>query len=306
MSRFPCPLVVAPMFLGLLFVGSGLAAETRPAEDQDWFRDQPMRPPGVQAGGAAGRDFGQPVGPPPGPSTAAPPGAYGGNDFPDDEVHDWVVASARAAHFRAMFHRAEKELTDSVRDAQWSFEQSKEYREASAAEKQAYDAYTAERQRALQSVLSDPKYKAALDLRDQLGDQIMHYRAMAKPADIPRDQLLALASQKLQYASEAHAMEIAALDKDEAIHDARQKMVHANSRTSELRAQFDASIRVNPQVLQARRNLEDARVALITAEAYRDAAGAAGSIATDYAYYRHKWDFTHQNNELWGPYGYRY
>ena len=67
-------------------------------------------------------------------------------------------------------------------------------------------------------------------------------------------------------------------------------MVQASAKVAELRATFDNSVRMNPQIVQARRNLDMARVELITAEAYYSAAAAAGAMATDYSYYRHRWD----------------
>jgi hypothetical protein len=206
-----------------------------------------------------------------------------------------------------MFHRAEKELNDAFRQAQFTFEQSKEYIESQAAEKRAYEAYDAERQKALQSALADPKYSAALQLRDEVGNKLSRLRAMNK-TELPREVLLALASLKLQYASDAHAIEAAALEKDDALKDARRKMVDASSRATTLRNSFDASVRDNPQILQARRNLEDSRVALITSEAYLNGAAVAGSIATDYSYYRHRWDGlagpTYGTGAWGAPYGY--
>jgi hypothetical protein len=263
----------------------------------------------------AGRDFGQQpatqVAPPVNlantgvPNAATQQNAAGQSDFPQDEVHDWVVASARAARAQAMLHLSEKQLNDAIRDAQWTFENSQEYKEAAIGEKQAYNAYTAERQRALKSVLGDSKYQAALQLCDELSDKIAKYRAMAKPGQIPREELLALASQKLQYASDAHNMERDALDKDAAVQDARQKMVQASARANELRAAFDRSIRMNPQIVQARRNLDQADVDLITAQAYCNAAALAGEVATDYSYYRHRWDgIAAPVGAGWGPYGY--
>ena len=298
-------LLLAPIFVGTLGAAVCSAADTRPSDGDQWFRGQTVRPSGNDT--SVGRDFG---GPPPQmaqPPAPAAPGPYA-SDFPDDEVHDWVMASARAAHSRAMFHRAEKELNDSVRDVQVFFESTDDYRNATAEEKRAYDAYNAERQKALQSVLSDPKYKAAIDLRDETADRILRLRAVVrKEGDLPREQVLALASQKLQYASDAHAMEVAALEKDPALQDARQKMVQASARVAELRAKLDASVRNNPQILTARRNLEDARVAVITSEAYLNAAAAAGYLATDYAYYRHRADYLRSynsyGNDFWGPYG---
>ena len=302
--------LLAPAFLGTVFAGVCGAADTRPSDGDQWFRGQTLRPDDRPAPNAtsAGRDFG---GPPPQMAQQPPAAEYPTSDFPDDQVHDWVVASARAAHSRAMFRRAENELNDAVRTAQFTFENSDDYKRAVADEKRAYDAYNAERNKALQSVLKDPKYKASIELRDQVGDQITRLRSViGKSKDAPREQLLALASQKLQFASDAHAMEADALEKDDALKDARQKMVQASARVAELRAQFDLSVRNNPQILMARRNLEDSRVALITSQAYLTAAASAGYLATDYAYYRHRADYLRSYNtygwDFWGPGGYRY
>jgi hypothetical protein len=288
------PVSVASMVLGMALTGARAASADAPS-DQDWFRGQPVRPAGdVGPANNGGRDFDQP------PTQVAPPIApnnprqntagQGQSDFPDDAVHDWVIATARSARSRAMLHLSEKQLNDAIRDAQFTFEQSREYRDATASEKAAYDNYTAERQKALQSILKDPKYQAATRLRDEVSDQIEHLRALSKPSQVPREELLALASQKLQYASDAHNMERDALDKAPTVQDARQKMIQASAKTAELRTAFDNSIRMNPQIAQARRNLDMARVELITAEAYYSAAAAASEMATDYSYYRHRWD----------------
>ena len=290
------PYIAAPMMMGAMVVGLASVAW---GQNGDWFRGQTVQPGdgGAQAANA-GRDFGQAGNP------AA--GAAAQSDFPTDPVHEWVVASARAARSRALLHLAEKQLDDAIRDSQWSFEQSKEFREASAAEKAAYDTYTQERQKALQSVINDPKYVAAVDLRDQLADRLEKLRAIAKPNQLPREELLAIASQKLQYSTEAHNMERDAMDKDTALQDARQKMVDASARVAQLRQAFDSSVRMNPQIAQARRNLDMARVDLITAEAYYSAAATASAVATDYSYYRHRWDGVAAPvfANGWGPNGY--
>jgi hypothetical protein len=300
-------LLAAPLFVGMSF--ASFAYADAPPDTQEWFRGQnqtiaPNR--AANLAGQGGADFGG------GPATPPPPlpPAHGhrgqpASDFPDDQVHDWVVANARYAYSRATFHRAEKELDSAVRGAQFTFEQSKEYGDAVAAEKQAYDAYVAERVKALQSVVTDPKYIAALELRDETGNKLKRLRAMNK-GELPREVLVAMASLKLQYANDAHVMEAAALEKDDALKDARRKMVEAGARVTALRNNFDASIRTNPQVLMARRNLEDSRVALITAEAYLNGATVAGAIATDYSYYRHRWDglAAPQFGYGWTGYGY--
>lgn len=301
MARLHHRWITAAALVAFGISGIGAAAQTRPSGD--WFRDQGVRPPDQQEG-PGGAGFDQRPAPPP-PNAA---GGGGGSDFPDAALRDWVVASARVANTRAIFRRAERDLDGAVRAAQRSFEESRDYQEALAAEKQAYDAYTGQRQHALESVVNDPKYKAAIDLRDEMGRKIAHLRATAKRGEVPKEMLLAMASQKLQFAADAHAMETAALEKDSKLQDDRQKMVQASGRVSELRSRLDASIRNDPRILEARRHLEDARVALITAEAYWNAATTAGALATDYAYYRHQWDFVRQGNGLgaWGPWGYQY
>ncbi|HEY2589138.1 MAG TPA: hypothetical protein VGI81_25570 [Tepidisphaeraceae bacterium] len=301
MLRVLKPLGAAPVVMGMVLAGfTGIARVDAQAN------------PG-------GHDFGgqqPPVAPP--PQMVQPPvanmggnaaGQQGGNaqsDFPAaDPLRDWVLASARTARTRAMFHLAEKQLSDSIRDAQWTFEGSREYKDAVAAEKQAYDAFTAERQRALKSVVNDPKYRAAIDLRDEMESRLAKVRAMARPNPVPREDLLAMASAKLQYASTAHNMERDALEKDSAVQDARQKMVQASSRANDLRNAFDLSIRTNAQIVQARHNLDQSRVDLITAEAYYNAATIAGAVATDFSYYRHRWDGLAGPGLVgWGPYGY--
>jgi len=277
----PC-LMVAPVFLGFLSVGVCRAADTRPATDRDWFRDDDTVRPAERDRGRIAEIRGD-------DRYASRPGDSS-NDFPTDELHDWVIAHTRAAHARALFHRAERGLTSVIHDSQFTYEHSKEFKDAQSAETQAYESYKAARHKALQNVVNDPKYQAILKLRDQLGDDIQRRRANH---DINREELLALASQKLQYASDARAMEMQALDQSQELKDARQKLVDASSRVNALRRQYDDSVRSNPEVLAARKNLEDARVALITAEAYLDASRSATALAADYSYYRHRYDFTH-------------
>lgn len=300
MTRLQRRLISAGAFLGMFTVGPiALLAQTAPSTGQDWFRGSSPALAPTQG------DFNPQTSapPPPAPMPQRANTRNSGSDFPEDTVHDWVMANARAAYSRAMLRRAERELDDAVRDVKLSFEQSSDYRKASADETAAYDAYTAERKRALESLSRDPKYQACLDLRDETGRSIARLRAMHK-SEMPHEILIALASQKLQYATDAHAMEAAVLDHDSALRDARQKMLDASAKVASMRAEFDASIRSNPHILEARRNLEDARVATVASEAYLNAASIAGATATDYSYYRHRWDGVSSGGYAWNPYGY--
>src|SRR5690349_1873178 len=175
MARLSFLRVAVAASLGLAFGAFSTIAGAGTQSNQDWFQDQPPQPPSsgpaTAIGGAGGRDFGGPNGPavqqPPPRVIPQQANMGSGCDFPGDQMQDWVNAYARMARTRALLRRAESNLDRSVRDAQLNFEQSREYRDAVAAEKKAYDEYTAERARALKSVLDDPKYVAALQLRDK-------------------------------------------------------------------------------------------------------------------------------------------
>jgi hypothetical protein len=221
------------------------------------------------------------------------PGYYGYGNFPSIEVHDAVVANARAATARALFRRAENALNSAVRKAVRTFEGSADLRDARQAEKDAYAAYTAARRRALQSVLEDSKYRALMSLRAELTDQIQYKRAN-RPIDERSDRevmedVLSMATLKMSYASDARAMEQNALENDAEAKDAQTKLRAAATRVAELKRDFDDALRNDRDLLAARQNLEDARVARLTASAYLKGAASAAEEALDFAYYLNRY-----------------
>jgi hypothetical protein len=221
------------------------------------------------------------------------PGYYGYGNFPHIEVHDAVVANARAATARALFRRAENALNSAVRKAVRTFEGSAELREAQKAEKEAHETYAAARRRALQSVLEDPKYRAIMSLRQELSDQINYKRANRAVDDRTdgqiMDDILAMATLKMNYAADARAMEQLALETNAEHKDAQTKLRQAATRVSELKRDFDDALRNDRDLLAARQNLEDARVARLTASAYLKGAVIAADEALDFAYYLNRY-----------------
>lgn len=216
------------------------------------------------------------------------PGYYGYGNFPSIEVHDAVVANARAAQARALFRRAENALNSSVRRAVRTFEGSQDLREARQAEKEAYAAYTLARRRALQSVLEDPKYRAIMSLRQDLSAQINYKRDDRTDRQVMED-VLALATLKMTYAADARAMEQLALETDSTTQEARAKLREAAVRVGEMKKEFDEALRNDPDLLAARENLEDARIARLTASAYLKGAAIAAEEALDFAYYLNRY-----------------
>jgi hypothetical protein len=265
------------------------------ANDDDWFRAP------VQPGQAAG------------PA-----------DFPSAEIHDAVVANTRAAAARAMFRRAETALSAAVRGAVRSFESSAEYRQAVADEQRAYDVYLAARRDALRDVTADAKYKAMEDLRQNLSEQIAGRRQSSQEAvdrlvsvrlvsaneavrTPPPDSLVAMAELKMRVGSDARAMERDALEGNDKVRQARADLAAAGARLAELRARSDETARNNPDIARARTDLEDARVARVTAETYLRGANRAAGEALDFAWWNHRYDYNRNLYDGYPPYyGYGY
>jgi hypothetical protein len=242
------------------------------------------------------------------------PTYYGYGNWPSVEVHDTVMANARAATARALFRRAENALNSAVRHAVRTFEGSDDLRNAQKAEKDAWEAYSTARRRALQSVLENPKYRAIMSLRQELSDQIVYKRTNRtydeRTDKQVMDDILSMATLKMNYAADARAMEQLALETNAEAKDAQAKFRQASARVSDLRKDFDDALRNDRDLLAARRNLEDARIARLTANAYLKGAREAADLAIDFAYYLNR--YTRYNGVNYGdyrdyyPYSYRY
>ena len=107
-------------------------------------------------------------------------------------------------------------------------------------------------------------------------------------------------------------MESSVLSSDGNLAEARKRMMAANQKTVQMRADNDDSLRDNPRILAARENLEDARIALITSQAYLNGSYIAGAAALDYAYYLHRNDvgrydpYSNGYGGAYSPYWVRY
>lgn len=225
-------------------------------------------------------------------------GRYG--DYPSSDIHTAVEANARTAFARATYHRLQDSLNSAIRQMQYNFEHSPEYVDALKTEQMAWEDYLAARSVALRSVVSDPKYQANVALKHELGEEIAEVRA-AYDAVAPRDtraaeihdhlkmkKLVVLATVKLDYAQVATDMEVAALKNDPKVADTRSKLMSAGARVSALREKFDRTVRNSEELASLRGRIEDARISLITAEAFRDGAVEAANTALDYTYYKNR------------------
>jgi len=247
------------------------------------------------------------------------PVQVGPEDFPSAEVHDAVVANTRAATARAVYRRVESEMHRVVRAAVREFEQSAELKEAVAAEQRAYDALLDARRQALRDVLDNPKYQAMQELRQTLTQRIADRRDAAtvtisgpRPVSIIRvsdppasagDDVVAIATVKLRVGTDASVMERDALADNEKVRQAKADLADASAKVTALRAGFDQSLRQNEDLRRVRDDLEEARIARVTAETYFLGADRASTAALDFSYYLHRWDYYRYNHYDYG-YGY--
>lgn len=270
---------------------------------------QPAAQPAPAAPAAAG-----PVFAPPGinpalrpyqmPGINNPYGGYGSVSglYPSAEMNTYVNAAARAATARALFRQAESELGQAYRAAQRFFDHSPQYKQAIKEEQDAFAALATARTKALGSLESDAKYQRLLALREDLAEKLLDGRIHRT---LSHDEVVAMATLKMSYATEMRAIEATALANEPTVKEAQDRLVQAGTRVSEMRAGFEESLRVNPEILMARRNLDDARIARLTSEAYLRAATVNGGRALDYAYYLYRTPSRYDNQNVgYGYYGY--
>ena len=254
-------------------------ARRQHVNDADWFRDRAYRD-----------EFN--------PSQGSVNG-----EFPSAELHDAVVANARAATARMIFRRAESALGGAVRDAKRRFEASAELKQALAEEKSAHEAFERARREAVAEVISTPRYQAILSMHEDLGEQIVARRrqmesvgqgevtpVIATPSSAETSDLFAMASLRMQVAGRARAMERDAIEKSDELKAARVRLMAAAQKVSELRQGFDDSVREDPDLIAARNALEDARIGKVATAAYLRGALIVADEADAFAWYLHRRD----------------
>ena len=147
-----------------------------------------------------------------------------GNDFPTGLVHDWATANAMAT-------RAARSIARPIPIWPWRcavLVSSAVGRLSTRVDRQAqcYNDYTAAREKALASLSTNEKYQAMIHLRDETGTTTTQ-----PDRKKVTETILAMASLKMQYASDARAIEVQLLADNSDVKAAPAKMLAA-SRTS--------------------------------------------------------------------------
>lgn len=280
----------------LLFLTAGALRAAQPTQPAD---------EGGPAGAAGAGDYRSA---PPGMNGAGMNGAgdpYRGyvTDYPATEIQAVPVSRAEAVRARAEYNLTQDRLHRWI-DRSWDdFENSREFVDASNAEKTAAANYERERKRVVDRLMQDSGYRALIDLVAEMRGKIDQNRPRGVKATFDEtENSLAMATLKLGYASTATAMEAAALAADQGVQDARTKLMDAAAKTRDMRRDFDRRVRRDPQFLASQATLDQARVNRVVSGAFLESAINAREIALDYSYYLHRWD--QYKYSVYGVYGY--
>jgi hypothetical protein len=98
---------------------------------------------------------------------------------------------------------------------------------------------------------------------------------------------------------------VTALKADSGVSDTRSKLMAAGARVQAIRENFERTTRNSPDLAALRSKIEDARIALITSEAFRDGAVEAANQALDYTYYKNRYGSNVGSYEYGTYVGYR-
>lgn len=205
-----------------------------------------------------------------------------------------AVAPARAAAeaARVRLSNARDELGDYVRTQRLLFENSVAYREAVAAQQQAWSAYDEARRRVLDALSAEP---TVLELRRLLTEtagqldarQVRLAESHLSPAvaEAIRTEVRTLADTRLWLSRQLTALESAALRDDRATSEARERLAEATRAVSELRRRFEVELRTGEALAAGRQAVREARVQQAAAAEYAVAAARSADLLLDYAYY---------------------
>jgi hypothetical protein len=233
-----------------------------------------------------------------------------GSGYPAPEVEAVPMAYARSVNSRAEQDQMLSELHSTVDRLREDFNYSPEMVSATREQDSAFLAYDDARRKVLESLSSDPNYRALISLVVSLKQKLEDERPGPKPSPEDLERVLATATLKLSYASAASAMEVAALAADDDVMQTHARLILAGNKVGQMRQDFDREIRRSPEFLAARRNLDEARIARLTADAFLSGAVDAREVAMDYAYYLHRFDQYSYTPVGYGypsdPYGYGY
>lgn len=228
----------------------------------------------------------QPPARPAGGSMGTPFWNQNQSDLPAADIRAVAPARMQATAARWAYKNAQLQLSGTLRDMRIALEESDNWRNAVAAEEEAYRALKTARESALAGFVNNADYQANEKLAHRLTLQLEE--AHAAPREY-RDQarIDALARVKVQTLSSNRELERDALARDEAYQSALKRYVEAGQKLASMRREFSTMVRNDDTLREIRNQIAELRIARLATQAYLESTVRARNIAVNYsAWYR--------------------
>jgi chromosome segregation ATPase len=179
-----------------------------------------------------------------------------GNNVPEVDMQPMRDAKLRLGQVEGKIDRAQDALNKTIDDLRHQSEASLDVAAAQAALRQAQSDYDAATAPILEEVRSTPQYEAALDAKKSAAQHVEDLQNESPP---DQDQITQAARAVLDKGQVLTKMQNAALASDPKITSLKANLDAANQKLLKLRYDLDESIKTNPQVMAARKELEEAQ-----------------------------------------------
>jgi len=197
-----------------------------------------------------------------------------------DVIKEVPVAAANATAARYAYYQSNNQLNRASNKIRDDFYASKEYVDASNEVKQAYADYNAAREKAVASVHGGDKYQAAVYFRDKLNEQILDEHSLKEPS---LDKLMAIAELKTQAIAPFRQEESKLMADSKEVADAKQKLLKANDKLTQLEKSFKVKVRDNPELADLIQKRSDSRIEFLVSSAYLREVREARNIILKYS-----------------------
>jgi len=193
-------------------------------------------------------------------------------------AREYATRSAQAAAAQDRYTDAQNRLTAAVSRLHTQMQSAPELKDAHKKIDQAAGAYEAAKIPVLDEVRGTPEYRRAMAERDRVNAELQKL-TRSQPDITP--QRVALAKQKMRYGTIGHEMEFRAVQADPKVREAHDNLMQAWADLANVRQALNQKIDNNPEVVAAKRDLQDSYEQLVDASTELAGASAAYFQALD-------------------------
>ena len=203
-------------------------------------------------------------------------------NFPLDLAGLVAPARERYVGMKYSYELARDRLSDRTAELRRSFEDSEEYRSLRQEMDEVQSAIRASREQALAPLMDDPQYEALLELQATVEAQI---RAAHRAPEPDLEKIRGMSELALAYARQRREMEAGLVGTDSSIQSSQDRLREMADRQNEMEAEYQRQVRNDEELGVMRDEIEQFRVAYLSAGAYYDSVVRSADIAADFAYY---------------------